>query len=269
MYYKTQKPVSILAPYVRFFWEFKVPVTAGKPYVFRAMARDGAELLFHINGVFDEVLDSDKKQKSFVSGVHGQSNVVRRFEIHSTFSIFGAYLNPFALEAFFGIPAEEISNHMPDLYTLTGNAGDEIEEKIMLATNFNHRVALISDFLEKLLMKRSVTPFPFYDLLQSVSYSRGKILVNELAEKHCLSTRQFERKFKSASGFSPKLYARIVRFQNVVSHLPNPQKPLVEIAYECGYYDQSHFIHDFKQFSGYHPSVFFNGGAEGMEWMTG
>ncbi|MBL7727053.1 MAG: helix-turn-helix domain-containing protein, partial [Dinghuibacter sp.] len=41
---------------------------------------------------------------------------------------------------------------------------------------------------------------------------------------------------------------------------------LTDIAYECGYFDQSHFIHDFKQFSGYTPAVFFKGGAEGTEW---
>ncbi|MBO9660186.1 MAG: helix-turn-helix domain-containing protein [Chitinophagaceae bacterium] len=46
----------------------------------------------------------------------------------------------------------------------------------------------------------------------------------------------------------------------------NEYRTLTEIAYQCGYYDQSHFIHDFKEFSGYHPRHYFKGDTEGTRW---
>ncbi|TXJ23716.1 MAG: AraC family transcriptional regulator [Chitinophagaceae bacterium] len=81
-----------------------------------------------------------------------------------------------------------------------------------------------------------------------------------------LSTRQFERNFKEFAGFSPKLYSRIIRFQSAIEQYGQTGKSLTEIAYDCGYYDQSHFIHDFKEFSGLHPRHYFGGKAEGTSW---
>jgi transcriptional regulator GlxA family with amidase domain len=86
------------------------------------------------------------------------------------------------------------------------------------------------------------------------------------ADNYCLSLRQFQRRFKELSGFPPKLYARIIRFGAAMQRYGNNFRSLTDIAYECGYYDQSHFIHDFKEFSGYHPKQYFSGRTEGIEW---
>ncbi|MBC8045504.1 MAG: AraC family transcriptional regulator, partial [Fimbriimonadaceae bacterium] len=90
--------------------------------------------------------------------------------------------------------------------------------------------------------------------------------VEQLARQNFLSIRQFERNFKEFSGFRPKLFSRIIRFQSALSEYDNKGKPLTEIAYACGYYDQSHFIHDFKEFSGHYPKHYFSGKAEGAEY---
>lgn len=84
-----------------------------------------------------------------------------------------------------------------------------------------------------------------------------------------LSERQFERKFREYSGFNPKLCMRIVRFEEACNFYGHSgQKTMTEIAHECGYYDQSHFIRDFKEFSGYEPGHYFSGRAEGVEWRN-
>ena len=59
-------------------------------------------------------------------------------------------------------------------------------------------------------------------------------------------------------GFPPKLYSRITRFQAALGEYGSG-KSLTDIAYDCGYYDQSHFINDFREFSGYNPKVYFSG----------
>jgi AraC-like DNA-binding protein len=57
-----------------------------------------------------------------------------------------------------------------------------------------------------------------------------------------------------------------LRFESALEEYGNRNKSLTEIAYDCGYYDQSHFIHEFKEFSGHHPRHYFMGKAEGVEW---
>ena len=102
--------------------------------------------------------------------------------------------------------------------------------------------------------------------IRKIIDDRGLVNVRSLAREYFFSDRQFERKFKEFSGFSPKLYARINRFQAAPKQYGSG-KTLTSIAYDCGYYDQSHFINDFKEFSGYNPKVYFTGQAEGSEYL--
>lgn len=121
-------------------------------------------------------------------------------------------------------------------------------------------------FLENKLSKNYLNQPDVFSCINDIIQSKGVTDIKTLADRHFLSLRQFERKFKHFSGFSPKLFSRIIRFQSAIKRYDNKKMPLTEIAYDCGYYDQSHFMHDFKEFSGYHPMQYFSGGAEGVEY---
>ncbi len=101
--------------------------------------------------------------------------------------------------------------------------------------------------------------------VKHVIHSKQNGTVAQLADQFNLSARQFDRKFAAYAGFSPKTYLRLVRLKNATQQCP-VNKSLTQIALECGYYDQSHFIHDLKAFTGYHPSFYFSGNAEGTEY---
>lgn len=266
MKYLTIAPPLKLAKFIRFFWILEDEVDIGKPYIHRVMADGCAEMIFHYQTPFDEIFVSDKIETSFHSGLHGQSQHFRRFIVRQNFGIFGVYLYPFALPLLFSMPSDELTNEMPDLPTLLGFDGADLEERMMLAKNNEERVAIISGFLEKRIAKNYHEEPAVFSTISYIIHTKGIANVQQLAEQSCLSTRQFERKFKAFSGFSPKLYSRIIRFQAAMNMYGNAEKSLTEIAYECGYYDQSHFIHDFKEFSGQHPKLFFSGKAEGAEY---
>jgi AraC-like DNA-binding protein len=262
MNYYTIAPSLSLSAYVRFFWVLE----SNEPYCHRSMADGCAEMIFHYKGTFDEITLPTQIEKSFMSGLHGPSKNYRRFITNESFGIFGVYLYPFAIPQLFSMPASELSDQMPDLQTLFGAEGRELEDKIMLAKNNSQRVAIISSFLERKLLANNNRQPAFCSAISDIIHSRGFVSVNELAKRSFLSVRQFERNFKIFSGFSPKLYSRIIRFQMATQQYGNMQKSLTDIAYDCGYYDQSHFIHEFKQFSGYHPKQYFSGKAEAVEW---
>ena len=230
------------------------------------MADGCAEIFFHYKGVFDELITDDKIEKSIASGISGPSQKFNRFGINESFGMFGAYLYPFAIPKFFGVPANDISNQTTDFASLFGNDGKYLEEQMMLAKDNQQRAEILSFFLEKRLSKDLPAVPAVFSSIHDIIQSRGLVNIETLANQYFLSTRQFERKFKQFAGFNPKLYSRITRFQAAICQYGNLNKSMTELAYDCGYYDQSHFIHDFKEFSGHHPSKYFSGKAEGTAW---
>ncbi len=262
MNYYTIAPSMVLSPYVRFFWVLE----SDEPYCHRSMADGCVEMVFHYKGRFEEILLSGQTEHSFMAGLHGPSQHYRRFIIDKGFGIFGVYLYPFALPYLFGLPAIELSNEAVDLEILLGTEGRILKEQILFAPGNKQRVAVMSSFLEKKLSNSDAQPSACSFIISDIIHSKKTLAVDELAKKSFLSIRQFERNFKQFSGFPPKLYSRIIRFQWATQQYGVGKKNLTDIAYDCGYYDQSHFIHDFKQFSGYHPRQYFSGKAEGVEW---
>jgi AraC-like DNA-binding protein len=266
MQYFTIKPSERLAEYVRYFWVLEGEASANKHYIHRSMADGCAELIFHYNGVFDEVIKDNSIEKSFLSGLAGPSQLFRRFLIKQNFGMFGVYLYPFAVSQLFSLQGTDIRNQMVDLKSLLGVEANELEEKVMLAINNNLRFKIISEFLERRLIKAKKQPPGVFESIKYIIQTHGVTSIEELAKQSFRSTRQFERNFKQFAGFNPKLFSRIVRFQAALAKYSNKGKSLTEIAYECGYYDQSHFIQDFKEFSGHNPKEYFSGKTEATQW---
>jgi AraC-like DNA-binding protein len=266
--YFTIQPKPAISNYVRAFW-----ILEGKnlnwPYTHRTTADGGAELFFHYKGVFDELHTGNKIERSCATGISGPTQKFNRFRIQENFAMFGVYLYPFALQRIFNIPATALSNELTDLQTLMGQEGSDLEEQIMLAENNIERAQIMTAFIEKRLARNYLADPSLFSAIHYVIKTKGTVKIEDLAARHFLSSRQFERKFKTFSGFSPKLYSRIIRFQTATNHYGNKNKTLTDIAYDCGYFDQSHFIHDFKEFSGYVPKQYFSGHAEGTEWRAG
>jgi AraC-like DNA-binding protein len=241
--------------------------SASAPFVHRSYADGCAEMVFHYRGVFDQVYTDDRVVRSWSSGLHAQSQQYTRFVVAQNFGIFGVYLYPFAIPKLFSLPAPELTGQMPDLSDLFGQAGRDLEERVILAASDLERAAVVSEFLLARLNRIDPTLPPVFSSLGHIIQRKGLVTVGALADRYCMSPRGFERKFKDLAGFSPKLFSRIVRFQSAVKEYPKPVRSLTEIAYDFGYYDQSYFIHDFKEFSGYSPKAFFSGRAEGADYL--
>ena len=266
MQYYTILPPPDLAPFVKCFWVLEHEVSAEKPYFHKTLADGFPELVFHYKGRFDEIDRAGNAELSFIAGLTGPSSLYRRFRISEDFGIFGVYLYPFAVPALFGMPTIETVNEMPDLHSMLGKKCLELEEKIMLAENNQVRIAIMCQFMRGCLTRNAQPEPAAFAMISQIIQSNGLTSVTELAQRNALSTRQFERKFKAFSGFSPKLFSRIIRFHAAMNAYGDKEKSLTEIAYEAGYYDQSHFIHDFKTFSGEHPGRYFSGNSEATEY---
>jgi len=87
----------------------------------------------------------------------------------------------------------------------------------------------------------------------------GKIRVDNLAFEAGMSARQLRRVFIEQVGLSPKHFCRVIRFRHSVSQLAErPRGDWTQLALDCGYYDQAHFINEFRELSGYSPGEFLS-----------
>ncbi|PST81813.1 AraC family transcriptional regulator [Pedobacter yulinensis] len=254
MYFKLVQPPPHLADYVRFFWFAEGDVGAERPYVHHAFAYTCPEFSFCYKGQFQYRAGSGQ-EKLLAPGVYGQTQHFSTVATTGTFGIFAFYLYPHALPQLFNLPATLLTDCSADMKTLFGREGEILEEQMMLARDNDERIRHACTFLEQRL------GYAKPENLRLISFIRAMgdqpVHFNRLSAAEYLSVRQFERRFKHLTGFRPKLFFRISRF-NALLNRPAQGKLLTQLAHEHGYYDQAHFIHDFKIFSGHSPKAYFN-----------
>jgi AraC-like DNA-binding protein len=154
-----------------------------------------------------------------------------------------------------GISMAEMTDASFDAENVFGNEMCEVNNRLQEAESFT----AIKDVIEKFLLQKVKClkrVLPFDNAMLELLRLNGNVPIEKIASLACLSLRQFERVSKERIGLSPKLYARIIRFSKAYRLRENfPQLSWTSIAHECGYFDQMHFIRDFKEFAGVAPGV--------------
>lgn len=154
---------------------------------------------------------------------------------------------------FFQIPMHILSNTTCSLFDLWKERADELEESLAMAHNNELRVAILQQFLLSRLAERKSNQYIAHCLNQ-ICLSKGMISLNRLTDQAGITQRHLSRKFQQHIGLSPKEYLRVSRFIHSLGQLKNnPQCSLTDIAYRSGYYDQAHFIRDYKDYTGHTP----------------
>ena len=164
-------------------------------------------------------------------------------------------LKPAGMYRLLGIPMAELVDCDYDARLVLGREIDELLGRLQESQRNAAKNVLIQTYLlGKLPMLRPMLPFDLA-MLQQV-HASGNIPIERVAAQACLSLRQFERKSYERLGFSPKMYSRMIRFSHAYKYKESaPHASWLDIAHRCGYYDQMHFIRDFKFFAGFTPSV--------------
>ncbi len=163
----------------------------------------------------------------------------------------GAYL-------FFQRPLSEVAAGIVDLRDIWKERASELTERIAMASGMKARVRIVEEALLWLLFKNGRYDHTVDQALQLIDANRGQLNIAQLAAHLGVSNRQLTRRFQHAVGLSPKEFARVSRFLHVVRCLSD-RKPqtLTEAAMACGYFDQAHFNHEFRQMAGMAPGEFF------------
>ncbi|MGI5901804.1 MAG: AraC family transcriptional regulator [Desulfitobacteriia bacterium] len=132
-----------------------------------------------------------------------------------------------------------------------------IIEEICNPKPFNCRIDEFQNFANNYLIDHSYSPDYTELCEQEICLFKGAINIEMVSQKLCYSSRYLRKKFKEAFGISPKKYGQILKFQNVLHMLVDPKNNrLLDVAFESGYYDHSHFIREFKNLTNITPSEY-------------
>lgn len=126
-----------------------------------------------------------------------------------------------------------------------------------------------SDLLQRFLLDRLAEDRrddPALDAaVRLIRQSKGFLPIDEVLRRTGLSRKRLESGFVGLVGTTPKIFSRITRFLNVCLHIEEQRcKSLTQLAYDCGYFDQAHFIKEFREFAGFTPKEFFARSAIGI-----
>lgn len=163
----------------------------------------------------------------------------------------GAYL-------FFQRPLSEVTAGIVDLEDVWKDRAHELTERVALANCMRERVRLIEETLLLLFSRNGRYDHTVDRCIQLIETSCGQVNVGQLAKQMGVSGRHLTRLFQQTVGLTPKEFSRVNRFLHVVRLLRDRQPDtLTQAALECGYFDQAHFNHEFRELAGMTPGEFF------------
>ncbi|GBF49308.1 DNA-binding helix-turn-helix protein [Leptospira ryugenii] len=170
---------------------------------------------------------------------------------------------PYGLSHLFNIKLNSLVNKETPLDTILGETeAKELQEQIINAKDAAQRISHIESFLRKKLSNPQKIDCLVKSTLDTIFETLGKKSIQTIVGDSPSLRRKLERKFKKEMGLSPKQYGKIVRFQAALKMLLNRESEnLTEIAHMFDYYDQAHFIKDFKDFTSLNPKDFLNNDA--------
>ncbi len=238
MRYQEFAPGGEASGFVECYWVLE----GAEPGSVQRVVPDGRpELIFNLGAPFEAWRDGEWHAQAQCFLV-GQITAPLLLRATAGSHIVGVRLGPAGAAQLLGIPAQELTGRTVPL--------DELGLK---------QLAEMRDAgdIEKALLQRRRREDPLID--EAVRLLSGSLDVAAVASRLGVSSRQLERRFKAQVGISPKLFARIRRFQRVFPAIENDGAGWVDAAADCGYYDQAHLIRDFREFAGEPPAALLAG----------
>ncbi len=170
---------------------------------------------------------------------------------------FGIRFRPHGAYPSLATPAEELNDRVTDLIAIWGSRRTrELEDAIGASLQINGLDKALNRLLMSCLSAKHSSVVE--QSVRLILASHGQISIDELGRTLYLSSRQLERLFKRIVGLSPKALCRIMRYQRIFSLIDGSRpSSLTQIALASGYFDQPHFVREFKAFSGQNPRAYF------------
>lgn len=232
-------------PYQALFYEFQTNDAA-----------EGNQTITYIpNGCMDILFIHDRHDNHME--ILGSGTHARQIQLLSNACYFGIRLKPGLFISYQGVTLRDTVDQ--DIFL------EQIEEDLFVffrelwdLDTLSLKVALFHAYFNPCINISNVNSLTGY-ILSDINLSQGNVRIHALADELHYSERHMSRIFQDSMGITPKTFARIVRFQNVIDAiLHQPMQSLCNYLTELGYSDQSHFQKEFKEYTGITPRRFLS-----------
>ena len=254
-FYKPQPPLS---NFVDNFWLYDGRVAEHQ--IERILPTGTLELVINLRQDELRFYDGESSENSsrfsgaIISGACGRG--VAPDDAEETFLI-GVHFKPGGAFPFLGLPADNLADTHVDLEILWGPSARRLRERLCEARTSAEQFQLLQKALLSRLRDGVEQHYAVSAALEMFEKNQAGPIVREAAKYIGLSQRRFIQVFKAEVGMTPKLFSRVQRFQRARTLIERMgSSDWVDIALECGYFDQSHLIHDFRFFSNLSPAEY-------------
>jgi AraC-like DNA-binding protein len=253
MKYSKFLPSAALQPFIREF----IILESDLYFNSRTIPDTSVVMTFRYKGKVSKQ-DGDREESLSSTNISGLRKSVRVFRYERQTANFLIVFKEGGIKAFTRVPAHEFFElNISSDNLFPPSQLDELVEQLADTATDEGRVKAVEVFLLQKLNARN-KPDPIVSgAVTSIRRQSGIIRIKDLAASLYISQDAFEKKFRASVGATPKQYASIIRMKGLIEKYPS-YTSLTDAAYEAGYFDQSHFIKDFRLFTGQAPRDFFS-----------
>lgn len=245
----SQNAQSIIAS----FWTLRSDPEKEANISYRFIPDGYVDWVFHLEEPWEYCIPArDTQKKKYTSHIFGQiKNYLDLTLPAGNMFLFGVKFHPWAARQIWKFDLNEVTDYSVGLSELQNPGLCFLADQIHETKGIFNKIKIVESYV----LKNNI-----HQKKDSLAPIIKKITQNALTfsiSNFSISKRRLEQRFKSEIGISPKLFQRTIRINNIMERLiQNPDTQLTQLAYDFNFYDQSHFISDFKQFTGCAPSKF-------------
>ena len=269
MFFREYQPPLCLKPFVRYYWSLQLSSPPTSPAGQRLLT-ESFEFMFNLAAPIEIINCDGRIRRISETGITGPMSRPMRMRPTGPIHLFGICFRPGGGYPFFKYPAHELVDQYPDVDDLWGarehNFTDHIQNDCRSAQSCIEAVnaylvhRLESNFRDDRVTQRAI---------EIIENCKGRISIERLARRLGLSRRHLTRKFKERIGITPKQLCRNIRFKQVYKLIEtSSDNTWADAAVACGYYDQSHLIHEFRHFTGSSPDAYFFSPSHEPDFFT-
>jgi AraC-like DNA-binding protein len=270
--FKICKPAPPLSAHVESLWIYKGIAAGGGTE--RILPTGTLELVINLRQDHLSFHDPDRAGRvsrfsgAIISGAHGCGLIPRNPD---QIFLIGAHFKPGGAFPFLGLPAVEFADTHADLASVWGSSADPLRERLCEAKTSEQQFHILEHALLQRLRRDVEKHYAVQAALEIFERNTEGTKISETAKYVGLSQRRFIQAFKTEVGLTPKLFSRIQRFQRAritIQRTSTPDWP--GLALDLGYFDQSHLIREFVEFSGLSPTDYLTRQTELLRnWRPG
>lgn len=255
--YQEYIPSEALRGYVKCYYLYES--TAIQPFYDRAFATGCVEIMFNLDGAQWETEKDGKFVQTARIEIWGQVIRPLPLRLAGRSRLMGIRFHSYSAALLFHEDMSLFNDQVIDLHSVMGKSVGDLYERLLNTPALHERLALMDTFLLKRIScvtRKSDKIVLIKQVMSEITHDDFFDNIENVATRHGITPRFLQKVFLQYTGLTPKLYSKINRFQKSLVLIGKGNLSLTSIAHQSGYFDQSHFIREFRTFTGTTPSGF-------------